>query len=224
MPRREILGKRRGERDGFLEVGISAQSEILLCHRGIAVQTVQVCQLVVDLPQPPCMRGLISMLDTPAQIRERGLSLVKAAGQLGGDDPRHPPHDEDLSPRQPFRLFEDGDGVPDPAASLQERHVGRVSRPQQSDRAEIEGLLAVRQAGFECLHERREKLDAVAVQMCIGVLAHQQEEQLRIARRPRAIDSLQVLELGAMPGGRSRPPVASSRQRYQQGADQEQSE
>jgi hypothetical protein len=100
----------------------------------------------------------------------------------------------------------------------------RVPGPQEADRAEIEGLLAARQAGFELLHERREQLDAVGVQMCIGVLAHQQEEQLRIARRPRAIDSLQVLEFGAMPGGRSRPPVSSSRQRCQQGADQEQSE
>jgi hypothetical protein len=98
-----------------------------------------------------------------------------------------------------------------------------VSGPQQSDRAEIEGLGGPTR-GFERLHQRREKLDAVAMQIGVGVLAHQYQEELGVARWTGAIDGLEVFEFGAMPGGRSRPPVSSSRQRSQQGADQQQSE
>ncbi len=68
---------------------------------------------------------------------------------------------------------------------------------QQSDGAQIQRLLNVRQARPEFLQSRREELRTLALQVRVRILRHQQKQQLWVSRGRHAVDGLQVFELRA---------------------------
>jgi len=71
-----------------------------------------------------------------------------------------------------------------------------MSRAEEPDRRQVERLLNVGESGAELREASLEELRPVAVPVRVRVLSHQEEQQLRITGRRRAVDGLQVLELG----------------------------
>src|SRR5713101_691680 len=74
-------------------------------------------------------------------------------------------------------------------------------RLQQSDGAQIQGLLSVRQARSEFLQPRGEELCTLALQVRVRILRHKQKQQLWIARRCHAVYSFQIFEFRANGAG-----------------------
>jgi hypothetical protein len=97
-----------------------------------------------------------------------------------------------------------------------------VPRPQQPDCREVQGFLRLGEPQPEVIQSRRQELRALALQIPIRVLAHQEKEQLRIPRRFGAIHCLEILKLAPVPGGGRRNPVARCRKRSHDRAEGEQ--
>src|SRR6266704_1853309 len=72
---------------------------------------------------------------------------------------------------------------------------------QQSDGAQIQRLLSVRQARSEFLQPRGEKLCTLALPVRVRILRHQQKQQLWISRRRHAVYGLQIFEFWAAGAG-----------------------
>src|SRR5258708_5864352 len=79
---------------------------------------------------------------------------------------------------------------------------------QQSDGAQIERLLKVRQARSEFLQPRGEELCTLALQVRVRILRHKQKQQLWISRRCHEIYSFQVFEFRANGAGPTVTPGA----------------
>jgi hypothetical protein len=72
---------------------------------------------------------------------------------------------------------------------------------QQSDGAQIQRLLSVRQARPEFLQPRREKLYTLDLQVRVRILRHKQKQQLWISWRCHAVYSFQEFEFRANRAG-----------------------
>src|SRR5262245_32493061 len=97
MSCRDVLGRRRGQRDGFVEARVAAQPQIFLCFLVATFCVVECAELVIHLSQPSSMRRSVGVLDTPSEVAPRGVPLAENSRKLSVDDPRTPPHDKDLS-------------------------------------------------------------------------------------------------------------------------------
>src|SRR5216684_6817996 len=81
---------------------------------------------------------------------------------------------------------------------------------QQSDGAQIQGLLSVRQARSEFLQPRGEKLCTLVLQVRVRILRHKQKQQLWISRWCNTVYGLQILELRANGAGLTVIPGTSA--------------
>jgi len=138
-----VLEKLRGERHRPVEVGIPGQLQRALRLLPLALTSVEGRQLVMDLLQPTWPGRLIGVCDTPVQVFEGGLLPVEEARKLRVDDSGHPSHDEDFSIRSALGPLENVDRLPNPADPFEKRNIAGVTRPQKSDRREVEGSLTV---------------------------------------------------------------------------------
>src|SRR6266478_4100259 len=114
--------------------------------------------MAVDLTQPPGMRCFVRVRNAPGKLVLRGPPLVEEAGNSGTNDAGNPIHDENLSTGELSGLVQKRERVfhvPDP---LQQRDRWRTLCAQQSDGAQVQGLLNVRQTRCELLQPRGEKL------------------------------------------------------------------
>src|SRR6266851_10314132 len=117
--------------------------------------------------------------------------------KLGMDNAGNPVDHEDLPSGKLLGLIQGHHRVFHVADSVQQRDGRCVLGSQQSDGAQIQRLLSVRQTGTEFLQPRREELRTLTLQVRVRVLRHQQKHQLWIARWRDAVYSLQVFELRA---------------------------
>jgi len=98
------------------------------------------------------------------------------------DNAGNPVHNEDSPSGKLLGLIQDGQGVFHVADAVPQRDGGCVLGSQQSDGAQIQSLLSVRQLGTEFLQSRREELRTLTLQVGVRVLRHEQKQQLWILR------------------------------------------
>src|SRR5260370_13442343 len=125
------------------------------------------------------------------------LPLLEQAWKFGVDDAGNPVHNKDMSSGKLLGLIQNPDGVFHVTYSVQQRDGRCVLGSQQSDGAQIQRLLRVGQARTEFLQSSRKELRALTLHVGVGVLPHQQKQELRILRRRNRVYGLQVIELRA---------------------------
>src|SRR5713226_7590566 len=126
---------------------------------------------------------------------------MEEAGKFGVDDPGNPVHNEDLPSGKLLGLLQYRDRVFHVTHSMQQRDRTCMLSSQQTDRAEIQGLLSASKTWAEFLQPRRKKLHAVILHVGIRILRHQQKQQLRILRWRHAVYGFEVLEFRTMGAG-----------------------
>ncbi len=187
---------------GLVEIWESAQSQEFLGLKRVAVRLRQLGEVEVDLSSPPRVRRLVHVLQAPVEIVLGGLPFSEHAGQLGVYHTRYPPHYVDVPSRFFPGIFKNADRVLYPAVPAKQEHLVCVARPQSPDGRQVKGLLRVGKARSELFQQRGNLLGTFAVKIRVGVLPHQEEQQLRILGRTGAIDRLEILQL--RPRGTSR--------------------
>src|SRR6266496_666541 len=76
--------------------------------------------------------------------------------------------------------------------------------PQQTDDAQIKRLLNWRQTPLEFLEAGGEEFGSLTRPVGVHVLRQQQEQQLRVLRKPDAVDRFEVFKVGQASRGRMR--------------------
>src|SRR6266849_5913202 len=122
---------------------------------------------------------------------------MEKARKFRMDNAGNPIHNEDLPSGKLLGLIEDRNRVFHITESVQQRDGRCVLGAQQSDGAQIQRLLRVRQARAEFLQSRRKEVRAFTLQVGVRILRHQAEQQLWVLRRRDRVDGLQVFELRA---------------------------
>src|SRR5260370_503719 len=108
---------------------------------------------------------------------------METAWKLGIYDTGDPVHHEELPSGKLPGLFQHRDRVFHVADPVQQRNLKCMLSSQHSDGAQIQRLLSVREARFEFLQPRGEKLCTLAFEVRVRILRHEQKQQLWISRR-----------------------------------------
>src|SRR5713226_3524287 len=122
---------------------------------------------------------------------------MEKARKFRMDNASNPIHNEDLPSGKLLGLIEDRNRVFHITESVQQRDGRCVLGAQQSDGAQIQRLLRVRQARAEFLQSRRKELRSFTLHVGVRVLRHQQKQQLWILRWRDGVYGLEVFEIRA---------------------------
>ncbi len=179
-----------GKRDRAVEARGARESQELLGLCRIPVFVIEDRQPKRRRPDPSLIRRLGRVRETPVEIHVRLRLLVKAGGKLRTDDSGDPAHDEDAASGELLGLIQHGDRLPNPRDAMKERDLRGRAGAQRGDRRQIEGPLRIRQLRIERLQACFEKLRSFPMPVGVGVVRHQQEEHLGIARRALQVDGL----------------------------------
>src|SRR5262245_46853628 len=121
--------------------------------------------MVIDFPQPTCMRGFCGVVQAPTKLGLGCFALSEEAGEFRVNDTRNPVDNKDLAGRQllgsvkhRYRLVH----VTDP---VQERNGRCMLGSQKSDRTQIERLLRILQLRLEFLESRRQEFSTFTLQV-----------------------------------------------------------
>src|SRR5262245_35388442 len=96
VPGYDFLRKRRDQRNRSVKVFVAAPPKIVLRLGLVSLRDCELSQVIVNLPQPSCMRCFVSVFQAPAQLGLGCLSLIKLAWKFSMHDTRNPVHDENL--------------------------------------------------------------------------------------------------------------------------------
>ena len=210
MPGHNILRKRSDQGNRATKLLITASPQVVFRRGPCSPSERELSKVVVNFPQPARVRRLVDVLQAPDELILRGLPLMEETGQLRVDDAGNPVHNEDLPSGKLLGLFEYRNGFFHVTHSIEQRDRRRMLRSQQTDGAQIQGLLRAAKTGAEFLQPRRKKLHPLILQVGVRILGHQEKQQLRILRGSHPVDSFEILEFrtagagrGGLPGSRA---------------------
>ncbi len=142
VPGCNLFRKRSDQGNRPVKVFVAAPPQIVLRLRLFAVGESQLSKVVVDFPQPTCVRRLVGIFYTPGQLGFGCLPLMEEAWKLGVDDARDPVHNENLPSGKLLGLFQYRDRFFDvadsTAATRPKRRVERAAIRWRSDTAPFE--------------------------------------------------------------------------------------
>src|SRR5262249_15878673 len=120
---------------------------------------------------------------------------MKGCRKLGAHNAGYPPNDENLPSGELLGPILVGDRLLDHADRNAQRDVRGGSGTKTSDGGQVKRALRIRQARVELFQPRLEELGSLAIAIRVGVLGHEQKEQLRVPGRAVAVDLLEISEL-----------------------------
>ena len=151
MPGRKIFRERCGQHNRSVKVRVTAAPQKLLSFGLFTAGPGELGQLVIDFPQPGRVRRFFDVLQAPFQLLLGFLPLMEAPGKLGVDHAGNSVHNEDLPAGELLGSLQDGNGLFHPTDSVPQRDRRRMLSSQQTDSAQIQRPLDIRQARLEFL-------------------------------------------------------------------------
>src|SRR5258706_4187632 len=151
--------------------------------------------LIAHFRQPPGIRCTLGMLQAPLQVLRGAIALPEETSKLRAHSPRDPAHHKYFAVRQLLGAVKHRYAVLHPAEAVEQRNLRRSLRPQQRGDGKVKRLAAFIELRFEFPACGGEELRALALPAGIRELPHQEQDELRVARRRGAVDDLEVLEL-----------------------------